>query len=95
MTYIGVDTFRKDLKCQSREQNKEEPQIRAFLTVMGCYSMANNLRKNGSVIWSNLTGKISADLAMQLITISIALQPNTGVVPIENNGAKRNMKSQR
>ena len=41
--------------------------------------------KNGLVIWSNLTCKISAELAMQLISISIALRTDTGVVPIEKN----------
>ena len=51
--------------------------------------------KNGSVIRSNLTRKISAELAMQLIKISIALQPDTDVAPIENNETKRNVKSQR
>ena len=65
------------------------------MTVTGFYFMAHTLRKNGSVIWSNLTGKISADLEMQLIAIEIALRPNTGVVPIENNVTKRNVKSQR
>ena len=57
--------------------------------------MAHTLRKNGSVIQSNLTGKISTVLAMQLIAIAIALRPNTGVVLIENNGTKINVKSQR
>ena len=31
------------------------------MTATGCYFMAHILRKNGSVIWSNLTGKISAE----------------------------------
>ena len=65
------------------------------MTVTGCYFMAHNLRKNDSVIRSNLTGKISAELAMNLIAISIALRPDTGVVPIEKNGTKINVKSQR
>ena len=60
------------------------------MTATGCYFMAQTLGENGSVIWSNLIGKISAELAMQLITIVIALRPNTGVVLIENNGTKRN-----
>ena len=64
------------------------------MTVTDCYFMAHILRKNGSVIWSNLTGKISAELAMQLIVISIALRPDTGVVPIENNGTKINVNPQ-
>ena len=64
------------------------------MTVTGCYFMAHTLRKNGSVIWSNLNGKISAELVMQIIAIAIALQPDTGVVPIEKNGTKRNVKSQ-
>ena len=57
--------------------------------------MAHTLRKNGSVIWSNLTGKISAELAMQLIAIAIALQPDTGVVLIEKKGTKINVRIQR
>ena len=57
--------------------------------------MAHTLRKNDPVIRSNLTGKISTELAMQIIAIAIALQPNTGVVPIKKNGTKRNVKSQR
>ena len=57
--------------------------------------MAHTLRKNGSVIQSNLTGNISAELAMYIIAIVIALRPNTGVVLIENNGTKINVKSQR
>ena len=57
--------------------------------------MAHTLKKNGSVIRSNLTGKISAELGMQIIAIAIALQHETGVVPIENNEKKRNVKSQR
>ena len=32
---------------------------------------------------------------MQLITIAIALQPDTGVVPIEKNGTKISVKIQR
>ena len=64
------------------------------MIVMGCYFMAHTLRKNGSVIWSNLTGKISTELGIQLIAISITIQPDTGVVLIENNGTKRNVKSQ-
>ena len=64
------------------------------MTVADFYFMAYTLRKNGSVIWSNLTGKISAELAMQLIAIAIALQPDTGVVPIKKNGTERNVKSQ-
>ena len=39
----------------------------------GLLSHGTYPEKNGSVIWSNLTGKISAELAMQLIAISIAL----------------------
>ena len=73
---------------------QEEPHIRAFMTVTGCYFMAHNLRKNGSVIRSNLTGKISAELAMQPTAIAIALRPNTEVIPIEKNGIKRNVESQ-
>ena len=45
-------------------------------------------KKNGSVIRSSLTGKISTELAMQLIAIAISLQPDTGVVLIEKNGKK-------
>ena len=59
------------------------------MKVMGCYFMAHNLRKNASVIRSNLTGKIPADIAMQLIAIAIALRPDTGVVPI---GKKKEQK---
>ena len=80
------------MKCQSREHNQEEPHIRAFMTVMGCYFMVHTLRKNSSVIWLNLTGKISAELAMNLIAIAIALQPDTRVIPIENNGEKEARK---
>ena len=65
------------------------------MIVMGCYLIAHTLRKNGSVIRSNLTGKIYADLAMQLIAISIAIRPDTGVAPIEKNGTKRSVKNQR
>ena len=65
------------------------------MTVTGCYLMAHTLRRNGSVIQSNLTGKISAELAMHLITIAIALHPDTRFVPIEKNGTKRSVKSQR
>ena len=63
------------------------------MSVTGCYFMAHTLRKNGSVIRSNLTGKISAELAMQLIAIKIALQPDTGVTPIENNEKNKREKS--
>ena len=55
--------------------------------------MAHTLRKNGSVIWSKLTGKIYAELAMQLIEIDISLRPDTGFFPIENNGKKKREKS--
>ena len=44
------------------------------------------LEKNGSVVLSNLTGKIFAELAMQLIATAIDIRPDTGAVPIENNG---------
>ena len=57
--------------------------------------MAHNMRKNGSVIQSNLTRKISGELVMQLIATAISLQPDTGVVTIEKNGTKINVKSQR
>ena len=57
--------------------------------------MTNNLRKNGSVIRSNLTRKISAELVMQLIAISLALRPETGIVLIENIRTKRSVKNQR
>ena len=77
------------------EQNQEEPHIREFMIVMGCYFMADTLRKNGSVIHSNLTGKISVELVMQIIAIAIALRPDARVVPIENNGTKISVKSQR
>ena len=65
------------------------------MTVTGLYFMAHTLREKGSVIWSNLTGKISAELVMLIIVITIALRPNTGVVCIENNGTERNVKTQR
>ena len=65
------------------------------MTATACSLMAHTLRKNGVVIRSNLTGKIFKELVMQLIAIAIALQPDTGVVLIENNGTKRNVKSQR
>ena len=61
----------------------------AYMTETGYYFMAHTLRQNGSVIWSNLTGKISKELAMQIIAISVALRPNTGVVPIKYNGTKK------
>ena len=81
------------LKFQSREQNQEEPQIRAFMKATGCYFMAHTLRKNGSVIKSKLTEKIPAELAMQIIAIAIALRPYTGFVLIEKNETKRSVKS--
>ena len=65
------------------------------MTATGFYFMAHTLRKNGSVIRSNLTRKIYAELAMQLIAISIDLLPNTEVVPIKKNGIKRRVKIQR
>ena len=51
--------------------------------------------KNGSVIQPKFTGKISAELAMQIIAIVISLRPDTGFFPIKNNRAKRSVKSQR
>ena len=63
-----------------------------FMKETGGYFMAHNLRKNSSVIWLNLTGNISAELAMQLITIAITVRPDIGVVPFENNGTKRSVK---
>ena len=65
------------------------------MTATGCYFMANTQRKNSSVIQSNLVGKKSEELAMQIIAITISLQPDTGVVMIENNGTKISVKSQR
>ena len=50
--------------------------------------MAHTLRENGSVIRSNLTGKISTELAIQIIEISIALRLDTRVVPIKKNEKK-------
>ena len=92
---IDVETSQKASECQYREHNQEEPHIRAFMTVTCCYFMAHTLRKTGSVVQSNLTGKISVEIVMHPIAIEIALRPNTGVVLIKKNGTKRSMKSQR
>ena len=45
------------------------------------------------MIWSNLARKISADLAIQLTAIAIALRPVTGVVLIEKNEKNKREKS--
>ena len=90
---IEVDTFRKasEVSVQGTESGGAPYQ--------GVYDSNRLLfhgtypEKNGSVIRSNLTGKISTKLVMQLITKSIALQPNTGVVSIKK-WKKRNVKSQ-
>ena len=89
-----MTTYERDLKFQSREQNRRDPQIREFIIETGFYFMAHTPRENGPVIWSKFTGEISAELAMQTIAIAIALRPDTGVVPIENNGTKRSVESQ-
>ena len=62
------------------------------MTATGYYFMAHNLKKNVSVICSKLTGKISAELAMQIIAISIALRPNKGFSPTKKNGTKKMRK---
>ena len=95
MTSIGVDTLQKasEVSVQGTESGGSPDQ--------GVYDINRLLfhdkypEKYGSVIQSNLTEKRSIELSMQLITISIALRPNTGVVPFKKNGTKRNVKSQR
>ena len=86
--------YKRHMKYQSRKQNWEELHIRVFTIAMGCYFMAHNLIKNGSLIQSNLTGKMSAELAMQLTEIAIDLRPDTGIIPIKKNGTKRSVKIQ-
>ena len=91
MPFIGVDTFQKssEVSVQGTESGGAPDQGVYYsngLLFHGTYP-----EKNGSVIRSNLTGKISAELVMQLIATAISLQPDTGVVPIEKNGTKRNV----
>ena len=92
--YIGVDTFRNssEVSVQGTDSGGAPDQVvydRNGLLFHGKHT----LRQNGLVIRSNLTGKISAELAMQLIVVAVALRPNTGVVPIKFNGTKRRVKS--
>ena len=95
MPSIGVYTLRKasEVSVQVTESGGSPDQ--------GVYDSNELLfhgsypEKNGSVIQSNLTGKISAKLVMHLIAIAIPLRHNTGVFPIEKNGTKISVKSQR
>ena len=95
MLTIGVDTFRNasEVSVQGTESGGSPDQgvyDSNVLIFHGTYP-----KKNGSVIWSNLTGKISAELWMHLITITVDLRLDRGVVPIEKNGTKRSVKGQR
>ena len=93
--YIGVDTFwnASGVLAQGTESGGDPDQ--GIYNSNGLLFHGTYPEKSGSVIRSNLTGKISAEIAMQLIAIEISLLPNTGVFPIEMNGTKINMKSQR
>ena len=92
---IGIDTLWKasEVSVQGTETGGSPDQ--GVYDSNGVLFHGTYLEKNGSVIMSNLIGKISTEIAMQLIAISIALQPDTGVILIEKNETKRNVKSQR
>ena len=80
---IGVDTLQKACEVLVQGTDSGGDTDQGVKTSTGFYFMAHTLIQNGSVIRSNLTGKISAELATQLIAILVALRPNTGAVPIE------------
>ena len=92
---IGVETLRKSSEVSVQGTELVGAPYQVVYDSNGLLFHVTYPEKNGSVIRSNLTGEISSELSKQLMTISIALRPNAGVVPIKNNGTKRNMKSQR
>ena len=88
-----MDTFRKssEVSVQGKESGGSPDQD--VYDINGLIFHGTYPDKNGSVVWSNLTGKISAELVMHIIAIEIALLPDTGVVLIENNGKNKREKS--
>ena len=92
---IGVDTLHKvsGFSVQGTESGGAPDQ--GVYDSNGLIFHGTYPEKNVSLIRSNITGRISADLVMQIIEIAISLRPDTWVVLIEKNGTKRNVKSQR
>ena len=76
---IGVDTFVKAFEVSVQVTESGGVLDQGVYDSNGLLFHGTYPEKNCSVIQSNLTGKISSDLAMQIITILVALRPDTGL----------------
>ena len=94
MPSIGVDNFRKASEVSVPGTEPGGYPDQGVYDSNGLLFHGTHPEKNVSVIQTNLTGKISAELAMHLIEILIDLHPDTRVVPIKKKGTKRSVKSQ-
>ena len=81
--FIGVDNFIKESEVSVQGTDSGGAPYQGVYDSNGLLFHGTFPETKKSVIQSNLTGKISAELTMKLIEIAVALRPNKGVVLIE------------